>query len=218
MGFYSNKYFNATNLKITLYQVSKKYNNQLIFRALDLQLSAGNSYAIVGPNGCGKSTLLAILSGYLSPTSGKIVFELNNKTIDVDSIYQHVSMAAPYLELIEEYTLSELIDFHFKFVKFIPNESKNSLTNFLNLQKVQDKAIKFYSSGMKQRVKLALAFFSHKPIVLIDEPTVNLDREGVNWYQNLVNNYSNNRLLVICSNQPHEYSFTNNIIKITDYL
>lgn len=209
------KYYRLT---ITLQKISKKFNNQWIFKDIDFTFVHGNSYAIVGPNGCGKSTFLALLSGYLSPTSGEIIYQKNNKIIDIEIIYQHISIAAPYLELIEEYTLDELIDFHFKFVDFINDENKNSLIAYLNLHKVSDKPIKLFSSGMKQRVKLAITFFGNKSIILLDEPTVNLDQEGINWYQNLVKSYAYNRLLLICSNQPHEYSFTNNVIKITDYL
>ena len=180
-------------------------------------MSSTNAYAITGPNGSGKSTLLSILSGYLSATSGTITYELEGKKIDVQDIYSHISIAAPYLELIEEYTLSELIDFHFSFSKYISGENKESLIAFIKLQKAQDKQIRYFSSGMKQRVKLGLALFSDKPVLLLDEPTVNLDQEGIAWYHELIKKYWLNRLLVICSNQQEEYKFTNNIIKITDF-
>jgi ABC-type multidrug transport system ATPase subunit len=202
---------------ITLQNISKKFNNQWIFRSVDMQLFDGNAYAITGSNGSGKSTLLSVLSGYLSPTLGKILYEHKGKPINVEDIFKHISIAAPYLELIEEYTLSELIDFHFSFTSFISGENKESLISFINLQQARDKQIRFFSSGMKQRVKLGLALFSDKPILLLDEPTVNLDNEGIHWYQKSVQMYALGKLLVICSNQPHEYMFVDNIFKMTDF-
>ena len=77
--------------------------------------------------------------------------------------------------------------------------------------------IKYFSSGMKQRLKLALAFCSDTPMLMLDEPTSNLDKQGVEWYLGLVQQFAAGRLTIICSNQEHEYSFCTQHLDISDY-
>ncbi len=201
-------------MEIQLENISKKFNRQWIFKNVNLTFSSGNIYAITGPNGSGKSTLLSIISGFAMPSGGKVIFRSNNLIIDEEEQYKQVSVAAPYLELIEEFTLEEQINFHFKFVQIIDNENVNSLIQFIKFENSRHKAIKFFSSGMKQRLKLGLALFTQKPAILLDEPTVNLDAEGCKWYHESIKEKLNNRLLIISSNVPEEYAFTENIISI----
>jgi ABC-type multidrug transport system ATPase subunit len=204
-------------LVITLHNVSKKFVYQHIFKHVNLTFEAGKSYAVVGANGSGKSTFLTILAGFTPPSAGKIEYKHLNTSVDSSEIYKYVALASPYLELIEEFTLSELLDFHFKFTNYRLNENKQTLIEYLQLDKALNKKIKFFSSGMKQRVKLGLAFFSEKPILLLDEPTVNLDVDGVKWYENTVMKFAKNRLLVISSNVEAEYAFVNQIINISSF-
>ncbi|MFN0048282.1 MAG: ATP-binding cassette domain-containing protein [Cytophagales bacterium] len=204
-------------MEIVLEDISKKYNNQWIFRHINLHLTENNIYAITGPNGSGKSTFISIISGFSLPTEGKLAFKSKKMLLSEDVYFKQVSIAAPYLELIEELTLTELIDFHFKFVPILTNKTKESLIEYSLLENSKHKPIRFFSSGMKQRLKLALALFTDKPILIFDEPTINLDEEGAKWYQKAVEELRQNRMLIISSNVPEEYRFTNNIVKISDY-
>ncbi len=204
-------------MKITLENIGRRFNRDWIFRNVDYTFHSGESYAILGPNGSGKSTLLQVLNGSLVPSSGKIAYEFDNKQVPVEAIFNHLSLAAPYLELIEEFTMDEMTDFHFLFKPYRQAMDKESVISLLNLQGSRNKSIKYFSSGMKQRLKLALAFCSDTPILMLDEPTSNLDAQGVDWYLSLVGKFSAERLTIICSNQPHEYSFCKHSLHISDY-
>lgn len=202
---------------ISLEKISKRFSREWIFRDLDYTLSSGNAYAVVGPNGSGKSTLLQVISGFLPASSGKVIFLQNQSKIEDDQVHQLIAIAAPYLELIEEYTLVEFLEFHFKFKDLIPGYSIEQVINILELQTAKNKIIKNFSSGMRQRVKLATCFFADVPVILLDEPTTNLDEKGILWYENIISKTLSNRLIVICSNQEREYSFCNQKIDITNF-
>ena len=203
-------------MNISLNNVGRRFNKEWIFRNLSTEFSSGNSYAILGPNGSGKSTLLSVLTGSLSPSEGEISFS-DTKDIPVENIYKYISLAAPYLELVEAFTLREIIDFHFKFKNFASGIDTKKLIGILGLEKAANKQIKYFSSGMKQRTKLALACCTDTPILFLDEPTSNLDVQGINWYRELIENFGKGRLTIIGSNQIQEYDFCTNQIQITDY-
>lgn len=203
-------------MNITLQNVGRRFNKEWIFRNLSTEFTSGNSYAILGPNGSGKSTLLSVLTGSLSPSEGEISFS-DTKEIAVENIYKYISLAAPYLELVETFTLKESIDFHFKFKNFAPGLDSKKLITILGLEKAANKEIKYFSSGMKQRTKLALACCTDTPILFLDEPTSNLDVQGINWYRELIENFGKDRLTIIGSNQIQEYDFCTNQIQISDY-
>lgn len=204
-------------MNITLNDIGRRFNRDWIFKGVNYTFTAGESYAVLGPNGSGKSTLLQVLNGSLSPSKGKISFLLNSADVEAEQVFKHLSLAAPYLELIEEFTLAEVIDFHFKFKPYKQGINKEELIALLNMAGSKNKLVKYFSSGMKQRLKLALAFCSDTPTLMLDEPTSNLDTQGVDWYLSLVERFAAGRLTIICSNQEHEYSFCSNSLNIVDY-
>jgi len=203
-------------MKIVLNNVGRRFNKEWIFRNVTTEFNSGNSYAILGPNGSGKSTLLSVLTGSLSPSEGEILFS-DPAEIAIEDIYKHISLAAPYLELIETFTLKEIINFHFKFKNFAAGVNADSMISILGLEKSANKEIKYFSSGMKQRTKLALACCSDAPILFLDEPTSNLDVQGINWYRELIEKFTKGRLTIIGSNQIQEYEFCQHHLQITDY-
>lgn len=205
------------SIQLVAQQLGKKYRREWIFRNLNLQLSSGNSYTFIGPNGSGKSTLLQILSGSMPPTDGALTYNLNGQPLQPDDWYRYVSMAAPYLELVEELTLLELLDFHHVFKPFGNGLKPQQVADQLHLGHAKHKEIKYFSSGMKQRVKLGLAFFSTAPVLILDEPTANLDRQGAAWYLEQVTQLSPDKLLLIGSNQPDEYRFCPNVFDIQQW-
>ena len=204
-------------MTIQLENLGKKFRKEWIFRNVNLSFDAGNSYTFVGPNGSGKSTLLQVLIGVIPQTEGKISYSINKQAISIDDIYKKIIIAAPYLELIEEFTLLESLEFHQKFKPFKDNLTATELIEKIQLTPHREKTIKNFSSGMKQRLKLGLAFYSEAPIILLDEPTSNLDAQGMAWYLEQIEKHTADRLLIICSNQPNEYTFCKNIIDIRDY-
>ena len=203
-------------MNITLKNVGRRFNKDWIFKNIDFSFSDANKYAVLGPNGSGKSTLLSIVLGSLSPSEGEISYH-QQQEIKVEQIYQYISFAAPYLDLIEEFTLQETIDFHFQFKAYAEGLNAARVLDLLGLEKSQDKALKHFSSGMKQRTKLALACCAATPILILDEPTSNLDNQGVDWYLELVQKYAANKMIIVGSNQEHEYSFCEHHLSISAY-
>ena len=205
-------------MTITADQIGKKYRREWIFRGVDLTLSAGNSYTFIGPNGSGKSTLLQVLAGMQPTSAGKLTYSLDGaKPLNEEEWYRHIVLAAPYLELIEELTLSELLAFHVQFKPLRPGIDADILMERMQLSHARNKEIRFFSSGMKQRVKLGLALFSDARLVLLDEPTANLDRQGAAWYRDAVTELLTRPdcLLLLGSNQPDEYDFCPNVLDVT---
>jgi ABC-type multidrug transport system ATPase subunit len=206
-------------LQIELQQVSKRYRYEWILRKMDFRFSAGESYAVLGHNGSGKSTLMQLLSGFLSPSSGKVIFSLHDKVLDINSVYKHISFAAPYTELIEELTLEESLRFHQSFKPLVSGMTTAKMLDLLKLpQSARQKPVQFFSSGMKQRLKLALAFLSDTPVLLLDEPTITLDREGVAWYRYLLEEYAlTKRLVIVASNVEEDLAGCQTRVDILQY-
>jgi ABC-type multidrug transport system ATPase subunit len=204
-------------MKINLEHIGRRFNREWIFRDVNYVFETGTSYAILGANGAGKSTILQLISGSLSSSEGVISYSKEGALLNPELVFKHLSMAAPYLELIEEFTLNELIDLHFQFKKYRSGLDRLQLIELMGLKRSEFKAIKHFSSGMKQRVKLALAFCSDTEMILLDEPASNLDQQGLEWYLSLVKEFSADRMLIICSNQIQEYSFCKNQLNIADY-
>lgn len=204
-------------MTISLEKTGKRYNYEWVFRNIDFTFEKGNCYAILGPNGSGKSTLLQIIAGSLSASEGKITFDLNNAPLSHDLIFRYLSLSAPYLELIEEYTFAELLHFQKQFKPFINHISVEEIAAAVNLENALHKQIRYYSSGMKQRAKLAQAVFSDAPLLLLDEPCTNLDTAGIKMYQELVRKQIPDKLVIISSNDPKEYEICNRELHIADY-
>jgi len=203
-------------MQIKVTDLGKRYHYEWIFRHLDYQFEADKSYAILGHNGSGKSTLVNIISGYLSANEGSIQYNYQGKLISADNLFRYLAYTAPYLELIEEFTLLELVRYHARFKKLLVH-TPDELIQKLYLEKARHKYVKDFSSGMKQRLKLGLAIYTDAPVLLLDEPTTNLDQEGVNWYLDNVQQNRKNRLVLVSSNIAQEYSFCEEKIRITDY-
>lgn len=202
---------------LRLQQAGKRFNRDWIFRALTLELAAGQQLALTGPNGSGKSTLLGVMSGYQSLSEGKIAWFNGEKPIERETLYNQLVLTAPYLELPEHLSAAELFDFHFKLKGSRYSGDYNSLLATAGLHKVSQKAIRDYSSGMKQRLKLLLVFYSDVPLLLLDEPTANLDQSGIDWYLQLKAAEAAGRTLVIASNQAYEYSGCDQLLDINNF-
>ena len=202
-------------VKIKLTNVGKRFNREWIFRHFSYEFSSGISYAITGPNGSGKSTLLQVIAASTIINEGKIEY-LEPNTIPDDKIFSHVSIAAPYLELVEEMTLTEFFSFHSSLKKWLPSFTTEKIISEINLDAAAGKQIRYFSSGMRQRVKLAQAIFSDVPVILLDEPCTNLDADGIALYRSLINNYCNDRLLLVSSNDRQEYYFCKEVIDMRD--
>ena len=200
---------------VRLSNLGKRFNREWIFRHIDYEFIAGKKYAITGANGSGKSTLLQVIAGSLTHNEGKVEISNRQLAIGYEQHFQYISIATPYLELVEEMTALEMIRFHSTFKPL--TLSANEILEQVNLHAAANKQIRYYSSGMKQRLKLALAFFSNTPILLLDEPTTNLDEDGISLYHQLIQNHTTNKLVIVCSNDKQEYSFCEEVLEVGRY-
>lgn len=212
-----NSTLNTQSFQIALQQVGKRFRFDWIFKNLSHQFTLGNNCAILGANGSGKSTLMKVLAGHSTPTKGKIIFTKNNAVIAPDEVYKNVSYAAPYIDLIEEFSLKESLQFHQRFQPLQAGLTTTDLIDILQFSKSKNKEVRFFSSGMKQRLKLVLACCSDTPLLLLDEPTTNLDEQGMNWYLELIEKFAQHRLVIVASNVPIDYQFCAQKIDIQEY-
>ncbi|MBC7936954.1 MAG: ABC transporter ATP-binding protein [Rhizobacter sp.] len=201
-------------MKISLQNAGKRFNRDWIFRSCSINFLPNHSYAITGPNGSGKSTLLQVVAGATLHSEGKIIYT-NNGQNSISEPYQYISIAAPYLELVEEMTATEMLQFHAAFKPL--TKGVTEILAAVQLEKSASKQIRYFSSGMKQRLKLAQAFFSDAPVLLLDEPTTNLDNEGIALYQYLISQQLGKKLILISSNVEAEYEFCEEVVKMESY-
>lgn len=196
--------------------LGKRFNREWIFRNFNHSFQPG-VYAITGPNGSGKSTLLQVLWGQLPPTTGNLKYTDNNHGIPVEDIYEHLCIAAPYMDLVEEFTLAEILKFHFGFKKIREGKSVEHVLDLMELTHARHKIISHFSSGMKQRLKLGLAFFSDVKMVFLDEPTTNLDKPSIAWYWTNFTLLGPDTVVFIASNQESEYPAEAIKINLADF-
>lgn len=216
-------------MTIQLTDAGKRFNREWIFRNITYTFETPKSYAITGPNGSGKSTLLQTISGAIAMSEGSIEYReqqnsgepLNSKSrnekLDPENIFNHIGIVAPYLEVIEEMTAVELLQFHSSFKPLLPSLSIHEILQLVGLKEAANKQIRFYSSGMKQRIKLAQAIFSDVPVILLDEPCTNFDASGFELYHQLLNDYCRKKLVIVSSNDVNEYDFCEETINILNY-
>lgn len=203
-------------MRILLTDAGKRYNREWIFRHFTHEFRTGESYAITGHNGSGKSTLLQVIAGAILPNGGTVkMFGLEE--VKAENHFKHVSIAAPYLELIEEMTALEFLRFHGTFKPFIGGMSAEEITEQVHLTHAAHKQIRYYSSGMRQRLKLAQCILTDTPFILLDEPCTNLDESGIALYHSLINEYATNRCVIVSSNDKVEYGFCDSILDIMKY-
>jgi ABC-type multidrug transport system ATPase subunit len=198
--------------------LGRRYGRQWIFRQLSHDFQPGSATAILGPNGAGKSTLLSILAGQLLPSEGQVAYSLTGQPLPVAEVPRHLAYCAPYLELPEDFTLLELLAFHTRLKPLRPGLTVAELVDIMYLHKARHQAVRTFSSGMKQRLKLGLALYAAAPLLLLDEPTTNLDAQGTAWYlEHVARVREAGRLVVVSSNVPAEYGFCDAQVRITDF-
>jgi len=202
-------------MKLELGEIGKRYKFHWIFRNVNFQIKAGDVLTVKGPNGSGKSTLLKVISGFLSPSEGEVVYTKEDHRID--DFYKNISYAAPYVDLVNQMTLSEFLNFHQKFKAFKAGMSAPGVIDILELKTARDRRLIEFSSGMLQRVRLGVAILSQSDLCILDEPSTNLDQKGFEWYVDLLRNFRQNAAVVIASNEEKDFIDATQSINILDY-
>jgi ABC-type multidrug transport system ATPase subunit len=205
-------------LEIELKDIGKKFAKRWLFRHISFKVHTHQMIALTGHNGSGKSTLLQLIFGYQVPTEGSVSLSSNGNMMNEADRFRHMSFVAPYLELPEELSMMELLHYHFSFKQLRPGYSYEELIAQAGLAGNEDKHIRYFSSGMKQRLKLLLAFNDTAPVLLLDEPTSNLDENGIQWYRQQLSEQRQHRTILIASNQPYEYEGCDAVLDVTAFV
>jgi heme exporter protein A len=206
------------NYIVELNNLGKYFGRRLVFNGIDYTFTSGNVYGISGPNGSGKSTLVKIIAGLISPTSGKVNHSFQNKIIEPEKLHDFIGFVSPYLFLYDEFTAEEnLIYFSsIRGLKFDPNRA-DFLLNEMSLFNRRKDIMRGYSSGMKQRMKFIFALLHQPRLLILDEPTSNLDDEGKEKVYGLIHNESQNNVIVIASNENYDLRLCSSVIELGKY-
>ncbi len=198
-----------TSMKLTLSDVSREFNRRSIFRDVSFTLAGGDSLVITGRNGSGKSTLVKIICGLLSPTRGSITYTLEGKTVEHDNVRNHIGLVSPYLQLYDEFSGWENLELlsEIRSDRVLEKGRIEEVLNEVGLWERRKDFLRTYSSGMRQRLKYAFALV-HKPdILVLDEPTSNLDADGIAMVQRRVMEQKKESILIIATNDAEESSW-----------
>lgn len=202
-------------ISVNLENAGKRFNQRWIFRKLNFQINTGDKIAVTGNNGSGKSTLLQVVSGFVKPSEGTVLYHFDKKKIEPENIYNYISFASPYYELVDSFTLREFLHLYIKQKPLLNGLTLVELIKIIDLSKFSDQPLNTFSSGMKQKVKLGCAILADKPVLLLDEPLSNLDEYGVLLYKELINKYTTGKIVIACSNNvPDEIFFCTQSLKI----
>lgn len=205
-------------ITVSLSNVGKKFGREWIFRGVSRVFQPGDRVAILGGNGSGKSTLLQVIAGFITPNEGTIETTTGERALSPDQLASYVSFASPYLQLIEEFTLREHLLHCFSIKKCRVTDDAAHIAEHLQLGSSIDKPVRQFSSGMKQRLRLGLAVLADTPLLMLDEPSSNLDAAGIEWYSRIISEHSRGRTIIVCSNAlAHEYAFCDATLSVTDY-
>lgn len=203
-------------VKITL-EVSglrKDFDRRPVFKNLNFTLSNSDSLAITGKNGSGKSTLIKVLANTYSQTSGNVKFTIDGKPVERQHFYKYIGFVSPYLNLYDEFTGYENLHFVTK-LRGLQSGIIDDVLKRVGLFERRHDLVKIYSSGMKQRLKLAFAIIHSPLILMLDEPTSNLDAEGISAVDNIAEEYKHERILIIATNDEHERSLCKSDINLS---
>ncbi len=192
-------------MKVQCRDIAKRFLYDYVFKSINLEINSGSRIGIQGPNGSGKSTFLKIIMGYLSPSHGSVEYFLDNSSVEREFVFRHLSLAAPYVGLIDEFSLEEHLKFHQNHKAFYSPLDVKGFQRELEFDFDPSQRIQYYSSGMSHRVKLGLAILSNSDLLVLDEPTSFLDDDGKVWFHKFLNKYAFNRTIVIASNDEEDF-------------
>jgi len=196
-------------------EIKKTFDRRIIFDRITFTLKPQQCLGIVGRNGSGKSTLTKILTGILSPTAGDIRLLKDSIEINKESLFQFIGFVAPYLQIYDEFSAWENLDF-FRRIRglSIPDSFLTELLQRVNLSDRKDSMVRTYSSGMKQRLKFAFALLHSPAILVLDEPTSNLDAEGIRLAHDIMKEQKEKGILIVATNEDRDLLYCDSTIDL----
>lgn len=207
----------TNNYSLTAEKLTKIFGRRLIFKNLDFNFSKG-VYGVSGANGSGKSTLVKVISGVLSPTSGTLLHKKNEEVIKTEELHNFIGLVSPYLVMYDEFTAYENLQ-HFTKIRGVEfnQELIDSLLNDFLIYKRRNDPVKTYSSGMKQRLKYLFALMHNPGVIILDEPTSNLDSEGKETVYKIITRYGKESIVIVASNDAPDLELCGSVIKLDEY-
>lgn len=202
-----------SNISLNALNLTKKFDRKAIFQDINFSIHPGSATAITGRNGSGKSTLIKIIAGLLGKTSGELYLSVNGERIKNEVLYKYLGFVSPYLNLYDEFTGCENLKI-VSDIRGLGYENIDPVLKRVGLYPRRNDQLKIYSSGMKQRLKIAFAILHNPPVLLLDEPTSNLDLEGVSVIDDIAGEYKADKILIIATNDAHERSLCENEINL----
>lgn len=195
-------------IALTVQSVSKDFNRRHIFRDISFSLHSSSSLAITGKNGAGKSTLSKILAGLITPTLGSVVYSFDGKSMYREEWKHYIGFVSPYLNLYDEFTAMENLQLLSRIRSDVhQNEKRRELLDLVGLWDQRNDLIGTFSSGMKQRLKYAFALLHTPAVLILDEPTANLDSEGVEFVRQIAQKQKEEGILVVATSDREEASW-----------
>lgn len=188
--------------------IEKYFGEKLIFKGINFSIHRGQSLAITGPNGSGKTTLIRILCGLIRPSGGRVIYEIGGEVVNGHHIYRYIGLVGPYLELYEELTAFENLSFFAKMRNL--KESHviiMDLIERIGLSGREKDPVKNYSSGMRQRLKYAFALLHQPQVLILDEPTSNLDAEGSSMVYDIMKEQKKKKILILATNDESDLKY-----------
>jgi len=198
-------------------RISKYFAERLVLKNVSFTIASGQSLAIVGPNGSGKTTLMRLLSYLNRPSEGTVSYMVNSETLETADVYTRLGFVGPYLELYEELTAGENLEF-FASMKNIKNAKERIffLLDKFNLRGRENDTVKTFSSGMKQRLKYVLALLHDPEVLLVDEPRANLDEEGIETVYSVLQKHKKDKILVIATNDQEDLQLADRELNVNE--
>ena len=207
-----------SNYLLKAENITKSFGRRLIFKNINFEINNAGTLGISGANGAGKSTLVKIVAGINSPSTGKVIHKYNNKEITFEKLHNFIGFVSPYLVLYEEFSAWENLNLFAEIRNVAFNKEKiEYLFNLFLLFNRKDDLVKTYSSGMKQRLKFIFALMHSPQLIILDEPTSNLDNEGKECVYKIVEKESYENIVLIASNEKSDLQTCNKIIKLEDF-
>ena len=207
-----------SNYSVEAKELNKTFGRRLIFKNLNFKIQNEGILGIAGANGSGKSTLVKIIAGINSPTSGKIIHKEDGKEIIPEKLHNYIGFVSPYLVLYEEFSAWENLNYfaQIRKVAFDKEKIEYFLNEFLIFNR-KDDLVKTYSSGMKQRLKFIFALMHSPKLLILDEPTSNLDEKGKESVYQIIEKEGKSSLVIVASNEKSDLQYCSQIIKLEDF-
>ncbi len=210
--FYDNK---MRSLTLQVENVARVFARKTLFGGITFKISSGQSFAITGKNGSGKSTLVKILCGLMTPSRGTIQYTVDTTAVSMEDLYPYIGLVSPYLNMYDEFSGEENLQLFAK-IRGLPVDQKyiDELLQRCTIYEHRKKEVRYYSSGMKQRLKYCAALL-HRPILLyLDEPSANLDEQGISVVREVMREQKQNGSLIFATNEEHDLKYADSILDL----